>query len=233
MKRRDIAVIAQDGRRTYARVIGPDGIKSGEANCHVGDTYRPEIGAVIALCRAYETHPEKVAYDVMDVFAKDKAEKATGNGCVAGCETPVRKHNERKKNMKGTPAHIARKEGKLHLTAFGEGMGRPGTPTMFKDANGKVLFVGDLVTVKVLSGEVRTGRKWVDAPGLTFVVDDESDDAKCRGQYIMGLLSGCNEKTGKIDGHFKVYLAKRWQEVEVGEEHHSVKLEWEGEADGV
>lgn len=233
MKRKDIAVIAQDGRRTYARVIGPDGIKSGEANCHAGDMYRPELGAIIALCRAYEMHPEKVAYDVMDVFAKDKAEQAMGGGCAAGCGTPVRKHNAGKKNMKGVPAHIARKEGKLHLTAFGEGMGRPGTKTMFKDANGKVLFVGDLVTVKVLSGEVRTGRKWVDAPGLTFVVDDESEDEKCRGQYIMGLLSGCNEKTGKIDGHFKVYLAKRWQEVEVGEEHHSVKLEWEGEADGV
>lgn len=221
MKSREIAVVARDGRKTYARVFSSEGISSGEANCHAGDKFKPVIGAVIAMCRAYEEHPEKVCYEVMETFAREKAkakEKAE----------PVKKLV----SMDKMPAGRVKK-GKLFLSTPLEDMGKPGTPTMFKDTRGKSLFVGDLVTVQVLSGEVRYGRKWVDVPGFSFVVDEQSDKEQSKGQYIMGMLVGCNDKTGKIDGRFRVRLAKRWQDVEVGEEHGLVKLCWADDGSGV
>jgi hypothetical protein len=228
MKSREIAVVARDGRKTYARVFSSEGISSGEANCHAGDKFKPVIGAVIAMCRAYEEHPEKVCYEVMETFARDKAEaKAKAKAEHEG--EPVRK---KRVSMDKMPAGGVKK-GRLFLSTDVEDMGKPGTPTMFKDMRGKSLFVGDLVTVQVLTGEVRYGRKWEDVPGFAFVVDEQSNKEQSKGQYIMGMLAACNDKTGKIDGRFRVRLAKRWQDVEVGEEHGIVKLCWADDGSGV
>lgn len=228
MSSREIAVVARDGRKTYARVFSSEGISSGEANCHAGDKFKPVIGAVIAMCRAYEEHPEKVCYEVMETFAKDKAEAKT-EGKSKSNDAPVRK---KRVSMDKMPACRVKK-GKLFFSTGLENMGTPGTPTMFKDVNGKSLFVGDLVTVQGLVGEVRYGRKWEDIPGFAFVVDEKSNKEQSKGQYIMGMLSACNDKTGKIDGHFRVRLAKRWQDVEVGEKHGIVKLCWADDGSGV
>lgn len=221
MKSREIAVVARDGRKTYARVFSSEGISSGEANCHAGDKFKPVIGAVIAMCRAYEEHPEKVCYEVMETFAREKAEAKE-----------KAEHAKKRVSMDKIPAGRVKK-GRLFLSIGVEDMGKPGTPTMFKDMRGKSLFVGDLVTVQVLIGDVRYGRKWQDVPGFSFVVDEQSENEQSKGQYIMGMLAACNDKTGKIDGRFRVRLAKRWQDVEVGEKHGIVKLCWTDDGSGV
>lgn len=225
LRGRDIAVVAQDGRKTFARLIRGSGITCGDTTCKKGDEFKPEIGAVIALCRAYQRHPAEVCYEVMSTLAHGKAEESARESEIRADEY-VQQVVEDLDKRKGVPAGRIRR-GELRLETPVEGMGKPGTPTKFKDVNGKVLFVGDLVTIKGLQGEVRSGRKWVDLDGLHFVVDEQTEDKFSSGQYIMGLLPGCNAKTGKIDGRCRVQLAKRWQEVEVGETHDGVRLVWE------
>lgn len=216
-----VTVIAHDGKKTIANVVNKNGMAHGSAYCRKGDEYKPEIGAVIALCKAYGRDPGELCYDVMSVLAH----KAGTTGATEE-DKPDEKTAGGKVRKKGVPAGRIR-SGALRLRTPVEDMGVPGTPTKFKDVNGKSLFVGDLVSVSVLDGDVRTGRKWEDTGCLAFVVDEQSENEYSKGQYIMGMLSACNAKTGKIDGRCRVRLAKRWQEVEVGETHGRVSLVWE------
>ena len=208
-------------------------VVKGKARCVGGDEFRPEIGAIIALCKAMGVQPVKACYDVLNVYAKDSAKQVL--------KAEVKEHKKeakvRRKTMKGTCVGMLRK-GRGVLKAVGllagdkaEHYGVMGELTNFYDKNGKRLHVGDLVTVEVLEGDVRTGRKWKSVPGLTFVVDEHSDDPVSKGAYIMGMMKGCDPKTGKIDKRFRIKLAKTWQEVEIGEVHSSDQImatwEWE------
>ena len=70
-----VCVDAAEGR-TIASCLGSDGeVVRGKARCLEGDEFKPEIGAIIALCKALGVAPAKACYDVMDVYAKDSAAK--------------------------------------------------------------------------------------------------------------------------------------------------------------
>ena len=246
-------VVCVDGKdgRTVASCLNSEGeVVRGKARCVGGDEFKPEIGAIIALCKAMGVAPAKACFDVMNVYAKESAaemEKAR----TKEAEVKVRKvkveaakpswNRDKQKiadDLKGIPVGLV-KRGHCALKPTGvlanepgvTGYGRMGTPTNFYDRNGKQLYVGDLVAVEVLDGNVRTGRHWKAITGLTFVVDEQSNDPLSKGQYIMGLMSGCNPKTGKIDGRFRVKKAKSWVEVEVGETNSNgqVTVVWEDE----
>ena len=215
--KRTIAVVTHDGKKTYASLLDRGAMSKGSAYCRKNDEFKPEIGAVIALCKAYGRDPGEVCYDVLSAMAS--AGKNEEPSKLPDAATRVSK--------RGIPAGRIR-SGELVLMLGEDYAGKPGTPTAFKDVDGKSLFVGDLVTISALVGDVRTGRKWKDIGSLAFVAD-EPGYKYGKGPYIHGMILACNPKTGKIDGRFKVRLAKRWQEVEVGEEHGAVRLVWEGD----
>lgn len=216
--------ITSDGKHTNVWTSRKGGaVGYGTARCDDGDEFKPEIGAVIAMCRA---------------FGKDVKET-----CELTLEAMKRRAEYYAKKEKDSKHVMVHKRPDMHgvqvgTIKLGHGilrkgktyMGRMGRPTMFFDRNGKPLSVGDLVTVDVLVGDVRTGRKWTPAPGLHFVVDAKDDDPDFSGQFIMGILTACNEHTGKIDSHYRVKLAKTWREVEFDDTHDGVKVEWEGES---
>ena len=245
-------VVCVDGKegRTVASCLGSDGeVMRGRARCMEGDEFKVEIGAIIALCKALGVSPVKACYDVMDVYAKDGARemekvkvKETVARARARCKVVKSKSGEKNKTMlpvdpedlKGM--QVGRiKRGHALLVPTNKRIeydyGVMGTPTKFFDKDGKALYVGDLVTVEARQGDVRTGRHWKAVPGLTFVVDERSDDPVSKGQYIMGMMSACNDKTGKIDKRFRVRKAKSWKEVEIGEVNSvgMVKVVWEDE----
>lgn len=249
-----VCVDAAEGR-TIASCLGSDGeVVRGKARCMEGDEFKPEIGAIIALCKALGVAPVKACYDVMDVYAKDSADKvekakvkeAQARAKVtARVSKPVKAKAKHKYEMidagdlKGIVCGKV-KRGHCVLKAAGllaptdkstKDYGVMGTYTRFYDTNGKPLFVGDLVTVDVLQGDVRTGRHWVSTPGLTFVVDERSDNPVSKGKYIMGLMSGCNDRTGKIDRKFRIRKVKDWKEVEIGEVNSNgqIQVVWEDE----
>lgn len=208
----------------------------GKARCVGGDTFRDEIGAIIALCKALNVQPVKACYDVLQAYAKDSGDKVL-KASVREHRAEVKKTMAKKKHRKdykGTPVGMV-KTGRCVLKGAGPlancnyDYGVLGMLTNFYDRNGNQLHVGDLVAVDILEGDVRTGRKWKALPDLTFVVDERSDDPKSKGQYIMGMVSGCNPKTGKIDSRFRVKLVKSWKEVEVGDvaSHDMIKVVWE------
>lgn len=228
-----IAIIVQDGGDTVTRVVLPDGtIGKGKARCHDGDEFRPEIGAIISICRAFGKNPAKTCYDVMDMFARDAA---AGEGKKPPVVAPKVK---RIIKLDGMPAGKV-KAGRVVLKATDklmnqgvENYGILGEETPFVDQDNVHLRVGDLVIVSKLEGDVRTGRKWKEFPGLHFVMNERSEDPISAGPYIMGILTACNGKTGKIDGKLRVRRAKTWREVETGEIHDGIKVVWENvEAD--
>ena len=250
-----VAVCIDDKQKvTLASCIRRDGtVGKGRARCMEGDTYRPEVGAIIALCKAMGVKPAKACFDVMDVLAKREAgklEKAKVKETQARvlAQTKVTlgvgpkatiKHGKVKvtksidpEDLKGMPVGSV-KRGKCRLSSEFVGIpgdyGVMGKPTKFYDRNGERLYVGDLVTVDVLNGDVRTGQKWKAAPGVNFVVDEQSDDPVTKGAYIWGLCKGCDPKTGKIDKRFKVKKVKDWRQVEIGEANNGVKVVWEDE----
>lgn len=223
-----LIVIAQEKDKVFARVIKSNGeILKGEADMNTSvlevedggrtrksDSLRPEVGAIIALCKAYGDDPAAVSYEVMDWLADVRVDEP---------EPTHESEHEAKEDLSGvTLGALAKRDsmrGRLALrrTLTGSYDGRPGEPTTFKDCRGKSLEVGDLVTIAGRYGDERGGYKWEDLPGLHFVAKDNED-----GAFIMGIKRDCNAKTGKIADIFKVRLVKRWQEVEVGEEHDMI-----------
>lgn len=219
MKRKGffMSVIGVDGKVT-ARVIDQDDrVGKGEAQCREGDEFNPVIGAVIAVCRAFG----KPARDTCLLVAKTIA-AARGAGKA-----------KFEPDMTNIPVFKA-KLGRAVLTAnpvdFAEvrSFGVMGTPTKFKDVNGQPLFVGDLVIISRLEGCTRTGKKWVEMPGLHLVVDEDSDCEASKGQYIMGMCDACNAETGKKDRRFRVRKVKGWKLLEFGENHDGVVVTWDG-----
>ena len=240
-------VVCVDGKdgRTVASCLGSDGeVVRGKARCVEGDEFKVEIGAIIALCKALGVNPAKACFDVMNVYAKDSA-AAVERAKVKETETHVKNVKAKVKvkksrvdNLQGVlvgkvkRGHCVLKPVGLFATASnGDDYGVMGTPTLFTDKDGKALSVGDLVTVDVIEGDVRTGRHWKAVTGLTFVVDERSDNPVSKGKYIMGMMSACNDKTGKIDKRFRVRKVKNWTEVEIGEINSNGQLrpEWEDE----
>ena len=235
-----VVVVGEKEKEVLASYFGPDGkVHKGKARCAAGDDFRPEIGAVIALCRAMGAEPALTCFDVMDAYAKQSArdvEKAAAAEAAAKSSVKVKTPKPQSHEVKGTPVGklkgghgILKPVGGFAVMDPSEARsyGVMGTPTKFFDKDGKMLSVGDLVTVDVLQGDVRTGRKWVPVPDLAFVVDEDSDDPVSKGQYIMGAMSACNPKTGKIDGKFRIRKVKSWKEVEVGEVHQDLRVTWE------
>lgn len=251
-------VVCVDGKdgRTVASCLGSDGeVVRGKARCVEGDEFKVEIGAIIALCKALGVSPAKACFDVMNVYAKDSA-AAVERAKAKETETHVKNVKAKAKvkakvkvsnvkvtanDLKGVPVGKV-KRGHCVLKPVGifkvKGVedntvdyGVMGTPTVFTDKDGRALFVGDLVTVDVIEGDVRTGRHWRALPGLAFVVDERSDNPVSKGKYIMGMMSACNDKTGKIDKRFRVKKVKNWTEVEIGEINSNGQLrpEWEDE----
>ena len=222
---------------TMASSLNSEGeVVRGKARCVGGDTFRAEIGAIIAVCKALGVQPVKACYDVLQAYAKESAGKVL-KASVKEHRSEAKKKQKRK-DHKGTPIGVMMtrdKSGRGVLRANTRlinsdcDYGYMGTPTKFYDKNGEMLSVGDLVTVDYLEGDIRTGRKWKAMPGLHIVVDEHSDNPKSKGQYIMGLVSGCNEKTGKIDSRFRITKVKSWKEVEVGDvaSHDLIKVVWE------
>ena len=247
-----VVVVGEKEKEVFASYFGPDGkVHKGKARCAAGDEFRPEIGAVIALCRAMGAEPALTCFDVMDAYAKQSArdvEKAAAAEAAAKSSVKVKTSKPQPHEVKGTPVGKLKEVLASYFGPDGKGgrgilkpvggfaamdpsearsYGVMGTPTKFFDKDGKMLSVGDLVTVDVLQGDVRTGRKWVPVPDLAFVVDEDSDDPVSKGQYIMGAMSACNPKTGKIDGKFRIRKVKSWKEVEVGEVHQDLRVTWE------
>lgn len=81
--------------------------------------------------------------------------------------------------------------------------GSVGDATPFKDAWGVPLFVGDEVVVKSKLSEVAT-RSWV--------VCTEED-----GPFVMGIRSGCDPATGKIQKDWQIERKTTYKERTVGE----------------
>ena len=239
----DVAVVCVDDKQkvTLASCFYRDGtVRRGKAKCVEGDTFRPEIGAIIALCKAMGVKPAKACFETMNTCAKSEAKrlekaKVKETQARALAQTKVSKVKVGKvkvdpEDLKGmTVGQVKRGRCRLSSADTLEDYGVMGKPTKFYDRNGERLFVGDLVTVDVLNGDVRTGQKWVAVPGLNFVVDEQSNDPITRGAYIWGMCNGCDPKTGKIDKRFKVKKVKDWKQVEIGEANYGVKVVWEDE----
>lgn len=237
-----VVVVGEKEKEVLASYFGPDGkVHKGKARCAGCDEFRPEIGAVIALCRAMGVEPARTCFDVMDAYAKQSARDVELAAKIESVKGSVKVEVPKPKEVKGTPVKgtpVGKlKGGRGILKPVGgfaimdeskaRSYGLMGTPTKFFDKDGERLYVGDIVTVDALQGDVRTGRKWVPVPDLAFVVDEDSDDPVSKGQYIMGAMSACNPKTGKIDGKFRVRKVKSWKEVEVGEVHQDLRVTWE------
>ena len=240
-------VVCVDGKdgRTVASCLGSDGeVVRGKARCAEGDEFKVEIGAIIALCKALGVSPVKACFDVMNVYAKDsaaaveraKAKETESHVKNVKAKAKVKVSKVKVADLQGVPVGKV-KRGHCVLKPVGifedntVDYGVMGTPTKFYDMNGKELWVGDLVTVDVREGDERTGKHWKAVPGLTFVVDERSDNPVSKGKYIMGMMSACNDKTGKIDKRFRVRKVKNWTEVEIGEINSNGQLrpEWEDE----
>lgn len=85
-----------------------------------------------------------------------------------------------------------------------------GKPTLYKDAVGRPLFVGDVVeTVDRDDGA---------SYGNHYVVEDSTD-----GQFVMGICCACDAKTGGIALGWKVLRVRKYSELEAGEAHSGIK----------
>lgn len=221
-----VAVLTGLNGETNATVMdGVASLRHGSARCAEGDEYKAEVGAVIALCRAMGAGVASTCNAVLDAMKRrDEHYKNKGKSTIK-----VSKVKVTPPDMTGVQVGMARVgHGVLRTFAVDQRfMGRMGKETKFVDRRDKRLHVGDLVTVDKLVGEVRTGRKWDAVPGLHFVVDADDSEPESKGQFVMGLLTACNETTGKIDGKYRVKLVKTWKEVEFGETHDGIRVEWE------
>lgn len=214
-------VTAIDGETSAAVTNGFSGLKHGFARCAEGDEYKAEVGAVIALCRAMGAGVVGTCHAVLDAMKRREEHYKNTSKVTKVKVTPP--------DLTGVPVGMA-KVGHGVLRTFAVDrrfMGLMGKETKFVDRRDNRLHVGDLVTVDKLVGEVRTGRKWEAVPGLHFVVDADDSEPESKGQFVMGLLTACNETTGKIDGRYRVRLVKTWKEVEFNEVHDGVRVEWE------
>lgn len=227
MNKKPIATAVTYGdKTTHARTMYDDGtVALGKATTIGGDKYVPVIGAVIAMCKSLGAGVKDTCADVVKAVEKKHVKKN------------VKVKMEYVRRADGRPVGNI-KTGKVMLALDGplaklapdvRNMGKVGDWTKFYDKDGQALWVGDLVIVDRLEGTVREGRKWKAVPGLHFVVCEDSDDERSKGAYIMGMLDGCNPKTGKIDSRFRVKRAKTWKEVELGESHDGVKTVWVGD----
>lgn len=230
-----VIFIAVEGNKTYALGALADGsIGKGYAECREGDSHSVVVGAIIALCKALGAGPTNAALDVLRAYAVD----AKGAQAAAKVRVQVVKRPDPNAPRVGEVIGlISSPAGRVELSVSKElkdyglrGMGVVGKRTKFTDYRGKRLHVGDLVTIESLVGTTRSGKRWTPFSGLHFVVDEDSDDKSLRGAYIMGLCGGCNPKTGEIDHDFRVRLAKKWYEVELGETHDAVRTVWKEKA---
>ena len=236
-----VLVIGEEKKTTAYSRLANGSIKKGTAVCKDGDEPKPIVGAIIALCKALGTHPTEAALDVLRACAYETAAVTAANAHRtkgSGVQVQVVKRPDPVNPQPGEVIGlISTKRGHVEL-ALAEpldvyairSMGKVGGPTKFKDCSGKKLQVGDLVVVDREVGDMRNGKTWEAIPGLHFVVDEDSDDASSKGAYIMGMLGGCNAKRGEFDPRFRIRLAKKWYEVELGEEHDLVRTVWKGVA---
>lgn len=230
--------LISDGKRTeaYSRQPGGAGILKGVSVCRDGDKPQLIVGAIIALCKSLGSNPIDAALAVLRAYSVELVEAKKAG--VKKSKQPKVQVVRRPDPVTPQPGEIigliSTKRGHCEMTMAPDldfnirSMGRVGNLTKFKDFEGKPLMTGDLVIVECEDGNTRRGKVWSAIPGLHFVVDEDSDDTATKGQYIMGMCGGCNAKTGEIDSRFRVRLAKKWYEVELGEEHDLVRTVWKG-----
>lgn len=230
--------LISDGKRTevYSRQPGGAGILKGVSVCRDGDKPQLIVGAIIALCKSLGSNPIDAALAVLRAYSVELVEAKKAG--VKKSKQPKVQVVRRPDPVTPQPGEIigliSTKRGHVELAMRADldfnirSMGRVGDTTKFMDCYGKPLMVGDLVIVDKEEGTTRGGKVWAPVGGLHFVVDEDSDDLATKGQYIMGLCGGCNAKTGELDRRFRVRLAKKWYEVELGEEHDLVRTAWKG-----
>jgi len=230
--------LMSDGKRTeaYSRQPGGAGIQKGVAIRRDEDTPQLIVGAIIALCKSLDQNPIDAALAVLRAYSVElvEAKKAKVKKHAPPRVQVVKRPDPEEPKPGEVIGLISTKRGHVELAMRPDldfnirSMGRVGDTTRFKDYGGKPLMIGDLVTVDRAEGTTRGGKVWTPISGLHFVVDENSDDPATKGPYIMGMCGGCNAKTGEIDPRFRVHLAKKWYEVELGEEHDLVTSVWKG-----
>lgn len=224
--------IVSNGRQTVAEVTYEDMVHTGMARCSARDPYVPEIGAIIALCKAMSVDVVDTCRAVIKAMFAMRTVGTKTTRVRVDTKTVVREARGKALGKIRTGRVRLQPSGALKKLAKDmRSLGTVGRSTRFVDVSGKPLYVGDLVTVDRRTGTVRQGRKWEAVPGLHFVVCEDSDDPDSKGAYIMGMMNACNPRTGKIDANFRIRLAKTWRAVELGEVHDMVEPIWEGETD--
>lgn len=201
----------EDGKTTCLITAGVDKVSKGSVICSAHDVYNEHLGMMLSLAKALGDDPLSLAAAMTEALSKTKAPDAA----------KVVVKRAKVKDLKGVPAgKVRRTDGRLVLEckALGDKLyGVPGKGTRLKDCNGKVLMVGDLVTVDLLD---RNGKVSDSMKSMTYVVEDED------GAFILGIKDACDLRDGHIDSSYRVRLAKKWAEVEVGETHHCITLTW-------
>ena len=191
-----------------------------------------EIEAIIDLLKEYDLDPGVYIAVIPDLEEKEREisreprEKVAYGGGESSA--PIRTSSQESGcGKKGLQSGTV-KTGRLVLKRNAQkayDFGLVGTPTMTEDWNGKRLSVGDLVIVEKLVNEMRTGRKWQAQPGLHFVVSCDVPGAE--SQFAEGVVMASDENARKVGGLYRARLAKTWKEVEIGEEHDGIMIEWE------
>lgn len=94
----------------------------------------------------------------------------------------------------------------LRYTGLGSSLGDLGTPSPFKDEEGRELYVGDVVEISRKEGTN-------DVKHLTFVCLDKDRF------FVMGICNCCNSDAGVIDEKWRVRKVRNHTAVLDGEEH--------------
>ena len=92
-----------------------------------------------------------------------------------------------------------------HLEYFGENWGTIGTPTKMKDALGRPLFIGDVVTIRPLS------------LSPSIICEDGNE------QFVMGIANVC-KRDGRITDGWRVYKSKDHAELTHGETYRDIRV---------
>lgn len=95
----------------------------------------------------------------------------------------------------------------LRYTGLGSSLGDLGTPSPFKDEEGRELYVGDVVEISRKEGTN-------DVKHLTFVCLDKDRF------FVMGIHDSCNSDAGVIDEKWRVRKVRNHTAVLDGEEHN-------------
>lgn len=95
----------------------------------------------------------------------------------------------------------------LRYTGLGGSLGDLGTPSPFKDEEGRELYVGDVVEISRKEGTN-------DEKHLTFVCLDKDRF------FVMGIHDCCNSDAGVIDEKWRVRKVRNHTAVLDGEEHN-------------